>query len=234
MNKYIIGLTDCSKFDLYRDWVLSYRKDIEVVKLGYKQNNLADIAQCDGILLSGGEDVHPKFYHQPAYLDYCYPDDVDEQRDIFEFEVLSYTETHQIPVLGICRGIQVANVYFGGNLIPDIATWGKFNHAKMPDKSDRYHEIIIDPNSFLYQVVKTEKGMVNSNHHQSPNRLGKGLVAAAHSADGVIEAIERADIKAQSFLLLVQWHPERLHQAHEPFSKNLHEAFMDAVIAKKT
>ncbi|WP_316831332.1 gamma-glutamyl-gamma-aminobutyrate hydrolase family protein [Pedobacter aquatilis] len=229
-NKIRVGVTDCSKFDIYSNWMLSYKENIEVVKLGYKLNNFDEIKKCQGIVLTGGEDVHPKFYNMPEYYPYCYDDDIDEQRDAFEFKVLSYTEENQIPVLGICRGMQVGNVFFGGTLIPDIVTWGKFDHAKMPDKSDRYHEIMVNPSSWLNSIVNTDKGMVNSNHHQSTDRTGKGLVVSAITPDGITEAMERQNPNQKSFLLFVQWHPERLKDEQSPFSKNLHEAFINAIV----
>ncbi|SES22910.1 gamma-glutamyl-gamma-aminobutyrate hydrolase family protein [Pedobacter rhizosphaerae] len=228
-EKIIIGVTDCSKFDIYRDWVLSYNEQVEVIQLGYKLHNFEDIKKCQGIVLTGGEDVHPRFYQMPEYYPYCYEDDIDEHRDEFEFKVLDYTEKNSIPVLGICRGIQVGNVFFGGTLIPDIPTWGRFNHAKMPNNTDRYHEIIVNPSSWLSQIVNTDKGLVNSNHHQSTDRIGKELVASALSPDGVVEAMERLHPEGKSFLCLVQWHPERLKDQQSPFSKNIHEAFIHAV-----
>ncbi|MDN3586917.1 gamma-glutamyl-gamma-aminobutyrate hydrolase family protein [Pedobacter aquatilis] len=229
-DKIIIGVTDCSKFEIYRDWVLSYDERVEVIQLGYKLNNFEEIKNCDGIVLTGGEDVHPRFYNQPEYYPYCYDDDIDEQRDEFEFKVLAYTEENQVPVLGICRGMQVGNVFFGGNLIPDIPIWGKFDHGKMPDKSDRYHEIFVNPSSWLSQIVNTDKGLVNSNHHQSTDRMAKGFVVSAITADGVAEAMERLHPEEKSFLLFVQWHPERLKDKQSPFSKNLHSAFINAIV----
>ncbi|MFW0716342.1 gamma-glutamyl-gamma-aminobutyrate hydrolase family protein [Pedobacter sp. N23S346] len=229
-EKIIIGVIDCSKFSIYRDWVLSYNNRVEVIQLGYKLDNFEEIKKCQGIVLTGGEDVHPRFYHHPEYYPYCHADDVDELRDEFEFKVLAYTEENQIPVLGICRGIQVGNVFFGGTLIPNIATWGKFDHSKMPDKSDRYHEILINPSSWLKQIVHTDRGLVNSNHHQSTDKIGKGLVVSAISPDGIAEAIERLEPSGKSFLLFVQWHPERLNNQQGVFSKNLHDAFINAII----
>ncbi|GGI22227.1 gamma-glutamyl-gamma-aminobutyrate hydrolase family protein [Pedobacter mendelii] len=228
-DKIIIGVTDCSKFDIYSKWVLSYNENVEVIQLGYKLNNFDEIEHCQGIVLTGGEDVHPKFYNKSEYYPYCYDDDIDELRDEFEFKVLTYTEQNEIPVLGICRGMQVGNVFFGGTLIPDIPTWGKFNHSKMEDKSDRYHEIIVNPSSWLNRIVNVDKGLVNSNHHQSTDRTGEGLVVSAISPDGVTEGMERLYQEGKSFLVFVQWHPERLEDQQSPFSKNLHEAFLKAI-----
>lgn len=229
-DKITIGVTDCSKFPVYRDWVMAYNDNVEVIQLGYKLNNFREIEKCQGIVLTGGEDVHPRFYNSPEYFHYCYEDDIDEKRDEFEFKVLEFTEANNIPLLGICRGIQVGNVFFGGTLIPDIPTWGKFDHSKMPDKSDRYHEIIVNPSSWLSTIVNTDRGLVNSNHHQSTDRTGKGLVVAAISVDGIVEAIERLHTENKSFLLFIQWHPERL-DINSAFSKNLHEAFIQAIIS---
>lgn len=232
MEKIIVGVTDCSKFEIYRDWVLCYNKNVEVIQLGYKLDNFKEIEKCQGIVLTGGEDVHPRFYNKPEYYPYCFEDDMDENRDTFEFKVLEYTEKNNIPVLGICRGIQIANVFFGGTLIPDVVSWGKFDHSKMPDKSDRYHEILINPSSWLKQIVKIDKGMVNSNHHQSTDKIGKGLVVSAITADGVAEAIERLNPTEKSFLLLVEWHPERLIDQDGPFAKNIHQSFINAILKK--
>ena len=77
-DKIIIGVTDCSKFDIYSDWVLSYNENVQVIQLGYKLNNFEEIEKCHGIVLTGGEDVHPRFYNMPEYFPYCYEDDIDE------------------------------------------------------------------------------------------------------------------------------------------------------------
>ncbi|MGN6495026.1 MAG: gamma-glutamyl-gamma-aminobutyrate hydrolase family protein [Agriterribacter sp.] len=223
----IIGVTDCSKYANYANWVLAYAPDVQVKKLTWRPSNLKEIKSCDGVVLTGGEDVHPRFYGRPDFYEYCYKDDVSEARDEFEWKVLEYTEANHIPVLGICRGLQIANAFFGGTLIPDISTWGKYNHSKMPDDSDRYHQVTVDPASWLYSIIGEEKGSVNSNHHQSADQVGKGLVVSAFSPEGVIEAIERKDAAAGAFLCLVQWHPERMKDQNSNFVKNIRKAFVE-------
>ncbi len=224
----IIGVTDCSKYANYANWILVHGDNIEVVQLSAALNNLDDIKACDGIVLTGGEDVHPRFYNRPDLYEYCYKDDVSEARDEFEWRILEYTEAHAVPVLGICRGLQITNVFFGGTLIPDIPRWGKFNHSKLPDDTDRYHSIQVDPASWLHKITGNEAVPVNSNHHQSADAIGNGLIVSALSPDGIVEALERKNPDGASFLCLVQWHPERMNDQGSNFVKNIREAFIEA------
>lgn len=226
MNSTItIGITDCSKFINYQKWIEN-EPHTKVIKLSHHDNNFKDIEKCDAILLSGGEDVHPRFYGKPDYLPFC--DEIDEKRDEFEWKVLEYTERNKLPLLGICRGLQMANVYFGGTLIPDIPSFGKFNHSKQGD-IDRYHAVQIDPNSLLQKIAGTADGEINSAHHQSAQNIGKGLVSNAISMDGVIEGLERKNKETSPFLLLVQWHPERMNDQENKFTKNIKREFLEAV-----
>src|SRR6218665_2574834 len=129
--KLTIGITDCGeKHPIYEKWILCQNDDIRIIKLGHKENNLEQISQCNGVLLTGGEDVHPKFYNKPENLPLCNPAFMDEQRDEFEWKVCEYVFAHKVPVLGICRGLQFANVFLGGTLIGDIPSIGKNNHSK--------------------------------------------------------------------------------------------------------
>src|SRR5687768_9802218 len=100
-SKIIIGITDCNKYVNYNNWMLQNSDTIEVIKLSYHQNNLDKIKKCRGLILTGGEDVHPRFFGKPEYFEFCYKDEVDEARDEFELNLLSYTEANSIPVLGI-------------------------------------------------------------------------------------------------------------------------------------
>lgn len=223
----MIGVTDCSKYDNYANWI-SVDENVEALRLSYKENNFELIKKCHGILLTGGEDVHPRFYQKPEYLPLCYADDMDERRDEFELSVLEFSQKNRIPVLGICRGLQITNVFFGGTLIPDIPTFGKFNHSKRAG-NDTYHSISVDINSVLYEQVNVAGGEINSAHHQSVERVGNGLVANAFSPDGVIEGLDRLNPASQPYLSLVQWHPERMRDQNNLFTKNIKTAFLTAV-----
>src|SRR6185503_2911017 len=102
---------------------------------------------------------------------------------------------------GICRGLQMANVYFGGTLVPDIPAFGKFNHSRYPEK-DRYHIIQVDKESDLCRIAGSQTGEINSAHHQSAELVAKGFVTNAISPDGIIEGIERLDKKDKPWLQL--------------------------------
>ena len=231
MNKIIIGVTDCSKYDNYARWIQAFGTEVETLKLSEKANNVADAARCQGIVFTGGEDVHPRYYGKPEYLSFCHQDDINELRDEFELKLMEYTEQNHIPVLGICRGLQVFNVFKGGTLIPDIPAWGKPTHAKLADGSDRYHSINVIPGSWFEHVIGKVTGETNSNHHQSIDRVGDGLVASAFCQDGIIEAADRKEVAGKGFLCLVQWHPERMHNQQNPFVYTIREAFIKAANA---
>ncbi len=228
MNKIIIGISEGSKYFNYEKWIKE-ETGVEIIKLSYPQNNFNDIQKCNGIILTGGHDINPRLYNQPEFLSYCNPNDIDEKRDEFEWQILQHIEETQKPLLGICRGLQLANVFYGGTLIPDIPAFGKFNHSKIAETKDREHMIIVDTNSALYKIIGEEKGVINSGHHQSIDMPGFGLVANAMSPDGIIEGLERKDADGRAFMLLVQWHPERMLNQQSAFSKSIKESFLNAV-----
>lgn len=233
MEKLIIGITDCSKYANYHRWIAAAPLDIEIVKLSVQYPDWKSFDTCAGIVFSGGEDVHPSFYKKPEYIDYCYPEDVSYTRDEIEWKMMEKVNQRGIPVLGICRGLQFINVFYGGTLIPDLATWGKFNHSKLPDGADRYHDVYIDPQSSLYVQTRLEKGRINSNHHQSADRIGKGLVVSAMSPEGTVEAIEWKHPEDQFYLSLVQWHPERMDDQGSPLVEYIRRDFLDAAVQVK-
>jgi putative glutamine amidotransferase len=226
-EKTIIGITDCSKYANYQKWILN-EPGVEVVQLGHAHNNFDEIKKCHGIVLTGGEDVHPRFYNKPEYLNYCEQGNMNEKRDEFEWRVLEYTQQNKLPLLGICRGLQMANVFFGGTLIPDILSAGKLDHAKN-NGVDRYHAVHIDGPGLLKNITGLDGGEVNSAHHQSADNLGKELMVNAVSSDGIIEGLERQETDGKSFLLLVQWHPERMTNQESPLVKNIKLSFLKSI-----
>lgn len=228
MKKIVVGIAEGSKYFNYENWIKE-EPDIEIIKLSYHQNNFNDIEKCNGIILSGGHDINPRLYNQPEFLSYCDPNNIDEKRDEFEWKVMQHIEETQKPLLGICRGLQFVNVFYGGTLVPDIPAFGKFNHSKIAEDKDREHLVDIDTNSALYKIIGEEKGMINSGHHQAVDMPGYGLVANAMSPDGIIEGLERKDSEGRTLMLLVQWHPERMLNQQSVFSKNIKSTFLDAV-----
>jgi putative glutamine amidotransferase len=228
MDKKIIGICEDTKYDNYFNW-LKEDENFEIIKLSYRLHNFNEIEKCHGIMLSGGSDVHPGLYNQPDFVKYMDPAQIDEKRDEFEWEVLQHTEDSQKPVLAICRGMQIMNIFLGGTLIPDIPSFGKFNHDKYYEGKDRVHKVMVDPNSMLCNIVGQKAGVINSAHHQAVDKPGFDLVVNALSPDGVIEGMERRDPEGKSWLLLVQWHPERMADKESDFAKKIRQSFLDAV-----
>jgi putative glutamine amidotransferase len=101
MAKKIIGVTDCSKYDAYAKWI-AQDENVEAVKLSFGDKSFDEIKKCHAVVLTGGEDVHPRFYKKPEYLPYCIKDDISEARDEFEFKVLYYVKANKLPLLGKC------------------------------------------------------------------------------------------------------------------------------------
>jgi putative glutamine amidotransferase len=203
-----IGITDTSNGDIYEnyvDWLRSVDSTVECVKLSYVFDNADEIHDLDGLLLSGGGDVHPKNYdHHDANGK---AKGVDEQRDAFEFTLIDLALDLELPVIGVCRGIQTMNVFLNGSLIIDLVSSRFESHTG--GKEPIQHALSVVPNTLLHALTGTIETEVNSFHHQAVDRLGRGLMAAAVSPDGVIEAAEWILKDGMPFLMLVQWHPER-------------------------
>jgi putative glutamine amidotransferase len=166
------------------------------------------VGRLDGVLFTGGGDVHPAAYASQPHPKVAY---VDEDRDRVEIALVSLTLERRLPFLGICRGLQLINVAMGGTLFEDIADQrpDSLRHDYSPDFPRNFlaHPIDIEGGSLLAQVLGLRQAQVNSLHHQAARRLADGLVPTAISPDGVVEAVELADYP---FGLAVQWHPEWL------------------------
>jgi putative glutamine amidotransferase len=227
-----IGITDCKEWANYERWIKSSGEDIGVVLLKAGEGETSFVSHCDGVILSGGEDVHPSLYGKAEYVSEYSLIDFNGERDAFELSVLKEAEQCKIPILGICRGLQLSNVYYKGTLIPDLPGKGKTGHSGGVDK-ETFHGVTLIKSSRLQHIIGVEKGEINSHHHQAADALGKGLVATAFSDDGVVEGIEKAKKHDDEFFLLVQWHPERMDLSN-PFSGKLRDAFIKASVEYNT
>jgi putative glutamine amidotransferase len=193
--------------------------------------SLSALNECSGLLVTGGEDVDPSFYGKSSEKGLC--KEIDPYRDTLEITLIRKALEMKIPVLGICRGEQVLNVALGGTLIVDIPTYFKTKAGSLKpvaahecdDYIKCYHSVTVFPGTLLHSVVSCDSGFVSSNHHQAVDRLGKGLRCSTLSPDGLIEGIEWEDPQGKSFLLGVQWHPERMDTSNA-FSGNVLKKFL--------
>jgi putative glutamine amidotransferase len=180
------------------------------------------IGQCAGVLLTGGNDVNPALYGESRSPETQNPDDA---RDAAESALIDEVVARDVPLLAICRGMQILNVHLGGSLIQHLP--GVTRHRiKTEDKALPAHQVVIEPGTLLASIAKRPTWEVNSRHHQAVARLGSGLrVCARDPEDGVIEAIE---IPLLRYLLAVQWHPEN-QAAKDPEQHRLFQSFADAL-----
>ncbi len=229
-----IGLTYTGseeKHNNYVKWLESSKENPQVITLSAEKNNLNELRNCDALVLSGGVDMHPEFYNS-SQTDYPNSPEkgFQKERDLFELAAFGLAQKNSIPVLGICRGMQLLNCALKGDLEQDIGNLNQ-NH-KAENLVDKKHEVNIEPNSLLSDITREYKLEVNSAHHQRIKNLSKELKINAHSDDGTIEGVEWAQKKGKPFLLGVQWHPERMYKFElqdSPLSKNLRELFISEI-----
>ena len=164
---------------------------------------------ADGLLLSGGGDADPVHFGQEPHPHLGI---VDERRDAFEFALYRAARRRALPVLGVCRGLQMINIAEGGTLHQHLgALPDTLQHDQRSGDGGLLHGLRLEPGSLLAARWGCERVRVNSYHHQAADRVGSGLRAVAWSADGVIEALEGAE---GGFVLGVQWHPELSFARH--------------------
>jgi putative glutamine amidotransferase len=182
------------------------------------------ISIADGILFSGGGDVNPEYYNEKVKFDNV---SFDQRRDCFEMSLITKVLDMNIPVLGICRGMQLINVAAGGNLYQDIKEQYEtvISHS-IPDsrKWDIVHEIELVKGTKLYGVYDSKIRGVNSFHHQAVKSLAPSLKASAYSEDGLVESFE---LESTRFLIGVQWHPEKMFEKY-PEELKLFRSFVAA------
>ena len=210
--KPIIGLIPLWDDEKESIWMLpGYLEGIEmaggiplIFPLTTDKENIKELVnQVDGILLTGGHDVSPYLYKEEKL------DNVEccEKRDYMEYMVLKYSLQQHKSILGICRGIQLLNVYFKGSLYQDLPTQYKseVNHHQSPPYDIPAHSVNIVKDSPLYDVLKIDSLRVNSYHHQAIKSLAQDLSIMAISEDGLIEGVYKED---ERFVWGIQWHPE--------------------------
>jgi putative glutamine amidotransferase len=181
----------------------------------------AVLGGAGGLLLTGGGDVllRDEDGTDPVR-------EMDRDRDFWEAALLAAALERDLPVFGICRGLQLINLFLGGTLWSDVPTDfpGALAHQQSTPRTETSHEVSLEPGSLIRRIVRRRSIMVNSGHHQAPNRVAAPLAVAGRSPDGLIEVLEKPDSR---FLLGVQWHPESLVSGDRA-SESLFRAFVGA------
>ncbi len=184
---------------------------------------------CDGLVFSGGSDISSIYYNEiPGECGRIIP-----ERDDFELTLLEKALNKNIPILGICRGLQLLNIFFGGKNFQDIksADHRYFSHdiINLPRWHD-VHSVKLKEKSHLALAYNSNTIKTNSLHHQSIKDLGENLIATAWSEDGIIEG---AELKNKNFVVGVQWHPEMMY-SHSEIHLQLFKYFIDKIKSHKT
>lgn len=175
----------------------------------------------DGLCLSGGLDLNPELYSQPRHPE---ADEPNDARDTLELGLLKEALEQDLPVLAICRGMQLFNVAAGGTLNQHIDSCAVHRRYDL-EKKLPVHAVHVEPGTRLAQILGPGEVSVNSRHHQAVERVGSGLTVSARAADGVIEAVELPD---KRFAIAVQWHPED-QAPTDPLQAKLFTAFAKAL-----
>ncbi len=239
MKKPIIGISgnmtwvsEGSMFNFPRSFVShDYVRSIDaaggvpiIIPITEDDTTIANaLSLCDGLLLTGGVDVSPHFYEEEPLQKIG---DVFPERDIFDFTLLEMAEDAGMPILAVCRGHQVVNVFHGGSLYQDLSydenCYIKHSQGQRPELPT--HTVDIDVNSRLGEILGTPQVRTNSFHHQTVKSVGEGLVVTGRTKDGTIEAMEHI---LYPWLISVQFHPELMTKEHEG-SQKIFKAFTEA------
>ena len=184
------------------------------------------VSLLDGLILSGGQDVNPHRYGQEPLPKLGI---ISDKRDEYEFILLEEAKAKNIAIMGICRGLQLINVFEGGTLYQDLDYMENsrlLKHSQGHDPSMLTHYVEIRKNTILRNVFKQPKIMVNTFHHQAIDKLADGFVISAASSDGLIEAIESTKMDCY---FGVQWHPEMIFKSYEN-TRQLFEYFVNKAL----
>ncbi len=204
-----------------------------LVTPAHDREAIADLVGiASGLILTGGEDIAPARYGEEPLPEL---DVVNPARDAAEWTALDAALEESIPIMGICRGMQLLNVYFGGTLYQDLPTQrgDQVTHYQEEPWGQHHHTVDCTPESRLHEILGECSPLeINSFHHQAVKDLGEGLRCTARAEDGLVEGIEHT---GRDWVLGVQWHPERLEAEAGSTDPNIRlmNAFADAVRAAR-
>ncbi len=234
-----IGLTYTGseeKHQNYVRWLKQNDTSIGIITLSAEtKENKGSIDDCDALVLSGGVDMHPGYYNSDNVVYPNMPQQFNEKRDAFERSVFVAAQKKRVPVLGVCRGLQLINCILGGNLQQDLAAKNSIHKAIVNDQKkqfDKAHGLHIVPDTLLASIAGTTRAVINSAHHQCVNILAAELVANSISDDNVVEGLEWKEKTGKPFLLCIQWHPERMYEFNlqeSALSLGIRNQFINAI-----
>ena len=223
----------------YVDWVdkCDIKNEVLTFILTYSENKIDEYCKkIDGLLLTGGADIDPKFYNEEILFENV---SINNKRYAFELKFIQHFLKTKKPILGICAGMQSINVSLGGSLYQDIKMQipeSTINHRNLENSKNEEcavrfvgnsHNINIAKGTLAFDIFQTEEISINSLHHQAIKKLGNNLIVSSVAEDGVIESIE-IDQKNHPFCVGVQWHPELLVET-DASSKALFTKFISSL-----
>ncbi len=187
----------------------------------------AIVEKLDGMVFSGGADVNPVIYGEE---DWPEAGRHIKERDDVEYALANMLKDSDMPVLGICRGLQIVNASLGGSLVQHVPkVYGdEFKHQQKPEDPPFIHPVSLEPGSRTAEIFGATEFMIDSYHHQSAKDIAPGFKVVGRAPDGVVEAIE---LPGERFFVLLQWHPEKTLYKDE-YSIRAFEALRDAIDKK--
>ncbi len=227
-DEFIIAVSKSSgseSYEQYNKWLSNLCPEATLVNLYEMELSEAEatMKKADALVLSGGPDVHPGRYGREMDTSRC---SIDAWRDTLEFMAVEIALKDKLPILAICRGEQLLNVHLGGKLIVDIPEDAHSDIHQIPNSYNAEHRVAIVTGTRMRELIGERMGIVNSNHHQAVVMLPRALKACVYAEDNIIEAYEWSEPEGKSFLIAVQWHPERLGEDN-PLSQKIGEKFIE-------
>ena len=195
--------------------IIPFTEDLDTAK--------ETVSRLDGLVLSGGHDVYPLHYGEEPVSELG---EVWPARDKFDFALIEAAESKQIPILAICRGLQILNVYRGGSLYQDLKYDENctIKHSQNQTPALGTHTVTFDAESKMASIIDTTKWITNSHHHQTAKQIGNNLVVTGRAKDGTVECLEDP---TYPWLIACQFHPEMMHK-QDVHAKKLFKAFVEA------